>query len=92
MYQVFDYFTKVSIGRITGFEKPNIQRDMIKLYKKYPDLLPSIIQGKPIALPEMTLKELSKLFEREPKTRAYTGIINNLKDKYGITLTIKNIK
>ena len=92
MYQVFDYFTKVSNGRITGFEKPNIQRDMIKLNEKYPDLLPSIIQGKPITLPEMTLKELSKLFEREPKTRAYTGIINNLKDKYGITLTIKNIK
>lgn len=92
MYQVFDYFTKVSNGRITGFEKPNIQRDMIKLYKKYPDLLPSIIQGKPITLPEMTLKELSQLFEREPKTRTYTGIINNLKDKYGITLTIKNIK
>ena len=92
MYQVFDYFTKVSNGRITGFEKPNIQRDMIKLKEKYPDLLSSIIQGKPITLPEMTLKELSKLFEREPKTRAYTGIINNLKDKYGITLKIKNIK
>lgn len=92
MYQVFDYFTKVSIGRITGFEKPNIQRDMIKLYTKYPDLLLSIIQGKSFELPEMTLKELSQLLGREPKTRAYTGIINNLKDKYGITLTIKNIK
>lgn len=89
MYQVFNYFTKVSNGRISGFEKPNIHRDMIKLNEKFPDLLPSIIQGKSITLPEMTLKELSQLFDREPKARAYTKIINHLKDNYGITLTIK---
>ena len=91
MYQVFDYFTKASSGRITGFEKPNIQRDMIRLNEKY-DLLTSIIQSKPITLPEMTLKELSQLFDREPKTRAYTHIIKHLKDNYGITLTIKKNK
>ena len=89
MYQVFNYFTKVSNARISGFEKPNIHRDMIKLNEKFPDLLPSIIQGKSITLPEMTLKELSQLFDREPKARAYTKIINHLKDNYGITLTIK---
>lgn len=92
MYQVFNYFTKVSSGRITGFEKPNIHRDMIKLNERFPDLLPSIIQGKSITLPEMSLKELSQLFDREPKARAYTGIINHLKDKYSVTLTIKKNK
>ena len=89
MYQVFNYFCKASSGRITGFDKPNIHRDLLKLNEKYPDIFISITQNKPLVL-SVTLKELSQILDREPKTRTYTKLINHLKDKYGITLKIKS--
>ena len=89
MYQVFNYFCKASSGRITGFDKPNIHRDLLKLNEKYPDIFISITQNKQLVL-SVTLKELSKILDREPKTRAYTKLINHLRDKYGITLKIKS--
>ena len=89
MYQVFNYFCKASSGRITGFDKPNIHRDLLKLNEKYPDIFISITQNKPLVL-SVTLKELSQILDREPKTRAYTKLINHLRDKYGITLKIKS--
>jgi hypothetical protein len=89
MYQVFNYFCKASSGRITGFDKPNIHRDLLKLNEKYPDIFISITQNKPLVL-SVTLKELSQILDREPKTRAYTKLIDHLKDKYGITLKIKS--
>lgn len=90
MYRVFNYFCKASSGRITGFDKPNIHRDLLKLNEKYPDIFISITQNKPLVLPELTLKELSQILDREPKTRAYTKLIVHLRDKYGITLKIKS--
>ena len=90
MSEIFEYFCKASSGRITGFDKPNIHRYLLKLNEKYPEIFISITQNKPLVLPGMTLKELSQILgKKETKSRAYTAFINHLKEKYGIILTIK---